>query len=482
MSVDGRRRSIVCVVAALWLVWLTGEVYAADPFHTRRELPADPAGKVFGELPGCAGGPVGNPLTLSEAVSRALCANVDARNAWAVVEERAAGVGLGKAAYLPTVSASGQWLRENNTSNVRQHADLSSNYSSTVNADNVSLEWLLYDFGGRAASLDNARALLRAAQASEEALLQQTFADAAKAYYAAVAAHARVIADDAVLDNASHSLAAARERVGRGVAPVTEVYQAEVAQEEARVTRNRDRGQSLAAQGVLADAMGLTPSTELTLENLDDAGSAGHAFEQSVAELMHQAAKDHPAVLAAEEAMAAAEAGVTRAKAQGRPTLKLVGQYSRNNEPVEQGRGFPHYPATGHDAYVGVQLSIPIFTGFTTTYQVKQAEAQVDQQAVALDKARQQVALQVWTSYQTLQSDSENLAVSAHLETVANQAWDSAQRRYQSGIGTILELITTQTSLAQARQGRVEALTTWRYDRLALGAALGRLGLSDLSR
>jgi outer membrane protein len=126
--------------------------------------------------------------------------------------------------------------------------------------------------------------------------------------------------------------------------------------------------------------------------------------------------------------------------------------------------------------YVGVQLSIPISTGFTTTHQVKQAEAQVDQDVIALDKARQQVALQVWASYQTLQSDSENLAVSARLETVATQAWDSAQRRYQSGIGTILELITTQTSLAQARQERVEALTTWRYDRLALGAALGHRG------
>lgn len=50
----------------------------------------------------------------------------------------------------------------------------------------------------------------------------------------------------------------------------------------------------------------------------------------------------------------------------------------------------------------------------------------------------------------------------------------------ESGIGTILELITTQTNLAQARQERVEALTTWRYDRPALGAALGRLGPSDL--
>lgn len=480
MSVE--RRRTMCVTAMLGLLLLAGPAGASDPFHTGAEPGGETKSQVFGELSACTGGPVGHPLTLAEAVSRALCANVDARDAWAVVEQRAAGVGTGKAAYLPTVSASGQWLRENNTSNVRQHAELSSNYSSSVNSDNVSMEWLLYDFGGRRAALDHAKALLHAAQATEEAVLQQAFADAAKAYYAALAAQARLSADEDIVDNAAHSLAAARERVGRGVAPVTEAYQAEVAEEKATVTLNRDRGQALAAKGTLAQAMGLSPSTELTLAELDDADPESHAFEQSVTDLMRRAEREHPAILAAEQSVAAAQAAVTRAQAQGRPNVKLVAQYSRNNEPIQQGRGFPHYPATGHDGYVGVQVSIPLFTGFSTTYQVREAQAEVDQQAVALDKARRQVALQVWTSYQTLRSDADNLAVSARLEAAANQAWESAQRRYRSGVGTILELITTQTDLAQARQGRVEALASWRYDRFALGAALGRLGPSDLSK
>lgn len=471
-----------CASAILGFLLLVGRASASDPFHTGSAPGGETRSQVFGELAACAGGPVGSPLTLAEAVSRALCANVDARDAWAVVEQRAAGVGAGKSAYLPTVSASGQWLRENNTSNVRQHAELSSNYSSSVNSDNVSMEWLLYDFGGRRAALDHAKALLGAAQANEEAVLQQAFADAAKAYYAALAAQARVRADEDIVDNAAHSLAAARERVARGVAPVTEAYQAEVAQEKATVTLNRDRGQALAAKGTLAQGMGLPPSTELDLAGLDDADPDNHAFEQSVTDLMRRAEREHPAILAAEQSVAAARAGVTHAQAQGRPTVKLVAQYSRNNEPIQQGQGFPHYPATGHDGYIGVQLSVPLFTGFSTTYQVREAQGEVDQQAVALDKARRQVALQVWTSYQTLRSDADNLTASARLEAVANQAWESAQRRYRSGIGTILELITTQTDLAQARQERVEALASWRYDRFALGAALGRLGPSDLSR
>ena len=158
-----------------------------------------------------------------------------------------------------------------------------------------------------------------------------------------------------------------------------------------------------------------------------------------------------------------------------------MGDYSRNNEPVQLGLGLPHYPATGHDGYVGFQVSIPLFSGFATHYQVRQAQAQLDQQSVALDKARQQVALQVWTSYQTLQTDTQNLDASLRLQEVATQAWESAQRRDKSVIGTILELLSTQTALAQARQMRVEAITGWRYDRLALASALGQLGWDDLS-
>jgi len=202
-------------------------------------------------------------------------------------------------------------------------------------------------------------------------------------------------------------------------------------------------------------------------------------FTSSVATLMAQAEVSHPAVLAAEKTLLAEQAGVIQAKAQGRPTIKLVGQYSQDNQPVQLGLGLPHYPATGHDGYLGLQVSVPIFSGFATAYQVRQADAQVDEQSVNLDKTRKQVALQVWTSYQTLQSDTQNLTASLELQDVATQASQSAQRRYQSGIGTILELLSTQAAYAQARQQRVEALTAWRYDRLALASALGRLELDD---
>lgn len=453
---------------------------AVDPFHTQRAVPVNASSSILGSHVSCTFGAPGNPLTLQEAIERALCAHPDTRNAWTIIEERAAAVGISKAAYLPTLSATGEWVHDDSITDVRDHSALSSNYSTMVHSGSLTLGWVLYDFGGRRAALANAKALLIAALANEDAVLQQVFADTAKGYYAAQSAREQLHADDAVVTDAQNSLNAAQERVENGAGPMTEVYQAKTAYAQALVTQTRDRGQALAAQGNLANAIALSPDTPLTLDALNESVSPYATFTSTVTALMAQAERTHPAMLAAEKELQAAQAGVTQARAQGRPTIKLVGQYSQNNEPVQLGLGQPHYPATGHDGYIGVQVNVPIFSGFTTTYQVRQAQAQVEQQSAALDKTRQQVALQVWTSYQTLQTDTQNLVFSSQLQDVATQAWESAQRRYRTGVGTILELLSTQSALAQARQQRVEAVTEWRYDRVALASALGQLGWGDV--
>lgn len=454
-------------------------VQAGDVFHTKQAIPVTPASPLLAGHTTCSFGAPGNPFTLQEAIERALCNSPDTRNARTIIEQRAAALGVSKAAYLPTLSASGEWVHDDTLTRVRGHPELSSNYSTPVHSGELSLGWVLLDFGARKAALENAKALLAAAEANDDAVLQQTFAGTAKFYYAAQAAREQLRADKAVVSDAQHSLDAAQKRVADGAAPNTERYQAETAYQQAVLRQNRDQGLALAAQGELAQVVGLAPDTTLALDGVAESVEPNREFQQSVSALMAEAERTHPAIVAAEKELQAAEAGVTQAKAQGRPTIKLVGQYSEDNQPVQLGLGLPHYPATGHDGYIGVQVTIPLFSGFATTYQVREAQAEIDQQIVALDKTRQQVALQVWQSYQTLQTDTQNLAVSERLQTVATYAWQSAQRRYRSGAGTILELLSTQTALAQARQQRIEALTAWRYDRLALASAVGQLGWID---
>jgi outer membrane protein len=61
---------------------------------------------------------------------------------------------------------------------------------------------------------------------------------------------------------------------------------------------------------------------------------------------------------------------------------------------------------------------------------------------------------------------------------IAQTSFVTADERYQHGVGQILELLNTQTALANARQQRVQALADWNNARMQLAASLGKLDIS----
>jgi outer membrane protein len=128
---------------------------------------------------------------------------------------------------------------------------------------------------------------------------------------------------------------------------------------------------------------------------------------------------------------------------------------------------------------VGVQVTIPFFEGFSGTYQVRQTEAQLEREQVALEDARQQAGLEVWNSYQAVETSTGTVKDSGTLVDVAQRSFIAAQHRYQAGVGNIIELLTAQTALANARQEWVQAFADWRAARLRLAGSLGRLRLAD---
>ncbi|WP_186080610.1 TolC family protein, partial [Burkholderia gladioli] len=189
----------------------------------------------------------------------------------------------------------------------------------------------------------------------------------------------------------------------------------------------------------------------------------------------------HPAVVAAQQTYDAALEKVSQTRAEGLPSISLTGKYSRNNQPATLGLGIPTFPATGHDAFIGVQVSIPLFEGFQRHYQIEQAKAEAEHQEDALDETIRQVALDVWTAYQSLETATQNASHSETLLAISQQAFDAAQHRYLNGVGNILELLNTQTALSNARQRRVQALADWHAAKLQLASKLGRLDMSSIA-
>ncbi|WP_366887859.1 TolC family protein, partial [Streptomyces sp. NPDC005476] len=126
---------------------------------------------------------------------------------------------------------------------------------------------------------------------------------------------------------------------------------------------------------------------------------------------------------------------------------------------------------------IGIQISIPLFEGFASGYRIAEAKAQADAQEADVRNTELQVSLDVWKSYQSLQTDTANLDNSQHLLDTALHSLDIARGRYKAGVGTFTDLLNAQSALADARRQRVLAVSKWRTARLKLAESLGRLGL-----
>jgi outer membrane protein len=463
---------------------MSSSAQGLDVFRTMHDLSTTASGALIDSNVGnnpCVFGPIGVPLELTEAVERTLCGNPKTREAWANVKVQAANVGVAKAGYLPTLSATAQGVRDDSVTNVTGHPDLSSANHATIRSESISANWVLWDFGGRQAALKNASELLAAAHANEDATLQDAFANVAKDYYAAQAAQGNLTAAQETENTTHESFLAASARVDKGIAPISEALQAQTSWAQAVFVRGKAGGDLKTALGKLAADMDLSPATVLAVPQAVGGVMPDESFSESVADLIDEVKHRHPSVIAAQAQLEAAIAKTEQVRAEGLPSLSFTAKYSNNNQPATLGLGIPQFPATGHDWFFGVQINIPLFEGFVRTYQVRQAEAQSEVQRDTVDEVVQQVALDVWTNYQTLQTGTQNLVSTAALLDIATRSFEAARHRYAAGVGNILELLNAQTALADAKKQRVQALTDWRNDRLQLAAKLGRLDMSELS-
>jgi TolC family type I secretion outer membrane protein len=436
-----------------------------DPWGTLRDVTANPSR--FAQpaaSQACDPSLARGTLDLVAAVTVALCNNPQTHAAWANALAQAAQVGIARAPYLPTVSADGGYDRSRTTGGRTQAAASGDHW---INSGNVSgdVSYLLYDFGARAANLRAAQELLVAANATQDSVVQSVISSAIQAYYQVHATQASVVAARVSEQTSLESLQAAQTRRQVGVGTPSEVLLAQTAYSQSTLVRVRAEGLLSQARGNLAAVLGLDANAPLQLAPMSENPPRADV-DQRVDELIHEARKQRPDLVAAEAQYRAAEADVDRARASGMPSLSAG---VTTNHLMPDG-----YPSSSVST-LGVTLTVPLFTGFTTTYRVANARALAESKSAERDQVNLQVAYDVWSAYQSLVTASQSLKSTSDLLASATESQDVALGRYKAGAGSLLDLLTAQSSLALARQARVQSLYDWSTARVALALAMGAL-------
>ena len=452
-----RARTALCL-----LVLFAAPAYAADrgdPFDTAKLRPAAPSQFWNGPAATCAhSDTIPDPLRLVDAVDLALCNNPQTRLSWANAKASAAQVGIARSGFLPEVDANAS-LQRSETWNVP-----GANGQTSLNGS-ISFNYLLFDFGGRDATLELARQSLLASDWTHNNTLQLVLLNAVQSYYQLYAAQDAVQSALAAEKASLASLEAARARLRVGSATRADVLQAQTSYSQNQLIRTQAEGDEATFRGVLANALGLSAERPLRIAAAPDL-EAQRVADQAVGQLIDLAKSKRPDLAAAEAQVRAAESNIKVQQSFGMPTLSLFGTAGATQAAPGAD------PRTGA---IGLQLNIPLFTGYRNTYQILQAREQLDAQIASRDRLSTDVSLDVWRSYQDLRTQGQALTTSTELVASAQESYNVALARYKAGVGTVTDLLNAQSALASANLQKIQARFRWNLAKATLAKAIGVL-------
>jgi len=399
------------------------------------------------------------PLSLPELTEFALRNNPRTRQSWLAARAAAAGVGIEKADLLPQLTANFAVTRTQQVTNQGAIVPWQTRYGPSI-----SLSYLLYDFGVRGFQIETSEYRLLAANLAHNRVLQDVVLAVEQAYYRLIGNDALVRVNVQSLKNAETALEAVGKRRESGLATVADVYRAETLVAQARLNLTRSNGELEKSRGQLASVVGLPVNVGIAVRQLE-APPQTTEISVSIGDLLTRAKASRPDLVAAEAQVRASRASANAVARAGLPTIEVVGGSGRTS--------FNDNRPSASNYNIGLAIRIPIFTGFRETYSARQAEAQAEAAEAGRDALLRQAEVEVWQGYYDLTTVNSSISSTEAQVRSAEQTAQATLARYQSGFGSILDLITAQQDESNARVQRIQSYLDWFTTLARLQVAVG---------
>lgn len=269
---------------------------------------------------------------------------------------------------------------------------------------------------------------------------------------------------------AERHLQTAQERFQAGVVPRLELLRAEVELKNAQsawseAQRNLDKSKIFLAKLIGRDDRQVAVSGVFKFDPI-------RLNEEEVIAKATSARSDIQAIRLQQQM---SQSQIALAKSGNKPNLFLFSGYNVVN-------GFdPLNPDKFVDNYnIGVQLAMPLFDGFATSHKVQQAELQQHQIRLQEQEMKDLVRLQVRQAIVTLQQAEDKIKTQEENIVLAKEALQVAERQYQDGLVSSIEVLDAQHTLSQSELLRTQAIFNHVMTKLDLCRAMEDFGWFDL--
>ena len=401
----------------------------------------------------------GEVLTLEKCVSIALANNPNIIASGGTVVVNESKLGEARSPYYPQVSASAGYSRNSAPVSSVTRSTVAPGHDYDQYNNSVSLTQNIYDFGKTSSQVGIQRLNLESSRSDLDGIRSQTVFNVKQAYYSVLQAKRnREVVIESIKQFEDH-LEQARGFYAVGTKPRFDVTKAEVDLSNARVNLIKAENALKIAYVNLNNAMGTPMAPDYTVEDNLVFQKYDITFEDAIG-TAYGVRPDLKSTLSREKA---SEESIELAKKGYYPALTGSAAYNWTGQkyPLDEGWN------------VGATVTIPLFSGFLTKYQVDESRASLDVARANEKVLRQSIYLDVQQAYLNLKAAQESIPAAELALKQAQENLDLANGRYSAGVGSPIEVTDAQVNYISAKTAYNQALYDYKVAQASLEKAMG---------
>lgn len=336
----------------------------------------------------------------------------------------------------------------------------------------IGLDYVLYDFGKRGSELDQAKAAQLGAAAGFLRVNQEVAYAVVQAYYGVLTQEQRLTAARQTLSTAKTTEDAAQAQLDQGRATLPDVLNARAARAQAAYDLEAAIGAERIARVALRESLGVEPSDEIQVAVPQEALPSQVA--DSIQQLVSAALQVRPDLEQLSQRLRAGEAEVRVAQAERRPAIHLQGNIGQT--ALWPTSSYGQLGAANQTTWnVGATFRWTLFDAGKRNQQLALAQAERRERQEELEEKHDAVIREVWTAYLSFRTAVQQQEAAQYLLHAAQTSYDASFEAYRYGVKNLIDVVTAEKQLAEARYAQVQATASLRSTAVQLEYATGQL-------
>ena len=395
--------------------------------------------------------------SLAELIDVAELNNPQTHIVWERARQAAEQLGIAKSAYFPILSGLAAFADQRSiepfTKPLAPRGYVMVEAPAVV--PEITLDYLIFDFGKREAKVDAATAQKLAAGATFIRSNQEVAFRVATAYYNLLTAQERLTAAQETLKTAQTTQDAAEAQLNNGRSTLPDVLNARAETSQTVFDMESADGAEKIARVALTESVGAEPSPNIAIDGQEKT-PLPQTLTMPIDALIDRAIADRPDLMAQASEIRAADEEARAAKSEYLPSIGLSANGAQTSlwPTTDYGTLAPVSEPTW-----AVQLGVQwrLFDGGARKNELAAARSKSRAARDEMHELKDEATREVWTAYIGFRTAMRKEQAARALLESANSSYSASLDAYKYGVKNLIDVVTAEKQLALARLSGVSA-------------------------